>query len=656
MATIDYQKTSIEKFMGYYVRGLNDSCPPDHSPVCQNLKFYRNGSCQTRDGTQKSFTVTGKAVRMFVATFGHTDQTGIVLTCDGAGNIYRSDTGGVLLSVTGMVDFAAINVFSYCLISPIVTNGATSPEDVYIWSGLPKTGGGDTVPIRVAAGYGPVFTGTSGFGAGNSATAGNVDIGVHQIGVSFITNTGYTTQPGPMQIPGYIFTPASVPSAGGLCIDIGGIPTGPPDTVARQILLTQADQTLFFYAGGQILSGGTLVDWDGIIHDNTTTSITINFFDTDLALSADALFDLLPTIPAGNFGLIGGMTQYHGRVLYWGGEFNLVRVTNPGSAEAIDNVAGWIQIPDQFDGNDVSTSISIQDVLYFFKNVGIFSVADNGSDPNTWEVVVNDAGVGCSSAMGLGTINITTPSQTQDQIAICSDYGGLYLFTGAIQQPPLTWKINDFWLQLQAHTNLQGTMIAVDPFLKLIYVAVTGNAIGEPGWQNLLVGDYNDGLDPQNIKWSIWAFPWNVTSIGMAFINDSVPELAYRLRIAGPSTQVYKYMPGTTTDDGQGIVTVWRSFYSAPDIGSLNVHRYIRSRCPFQDNLSLHLYSEDDAMIVQPPGFAIPYFHGRDLVREFNFMDEKMAVEICCTSVNGGFWLQRMDIFAKSLFAMRPQV
>lgn len=653
MATNDYQKTSIENFMGYFVRGLNDTCPPDHSPVCQNMKFYRNGSCKTRDGTKKSFTAPTKVVRMFVATFGHTDQTGIVLTCDGAGNIYRSDTGGVLLSISDMVDFAAINVFSYCLISPIITNPNT-PADVYIWSGH-QVSGADAIPIRIAAGYGPVFTGSSGMTGAESSTAGDCDIGVHQFGVSFITNTGYTTNPGPMQIPGYIFTPTLVTSTGNLSITLSGIPTGPPDTVARQILVTQADQTLFFYAGGQIQSGGSYIPWDGVIHDNTTTSITISFFDTDLGVSADSLFDLLPTIPAGNYGLVGGMTTYHGRVFYWGGEFNLIRVTNPGSAESIDNIAGWIQIPDQFDGNDVNTSITIQDALFFLKGVGIFVTTDNSSDPNTWEVVCTDAGVGSAAALSLGTVNLTTPSQSQDLIFLVADYGGLYTFTGAVTQPPLTWKINDFWLQLQSYTNLQGTMIAVDPFLKLIYVAVTGNAIGQPGWANLLVGDYNDGLDPQNIKWSVWAFPWAISSIGMAFLQDT-DELAYRLRIAGPATQVYKYFPGSTTDDGAGIVSVWRSFYHSPALGNLNVHRYIRSRMPFYDNLSIHLYSEDDAIIVQPPGFNIPYFHGRDLVREFNFMDEKMAVEICCTATQGGFWLQRMDIFAKSLFAMRPQV
>jgi hypothetical protein len=636
--------------MGLYTRGLNDNCPPDHSTVAQNFRYNRKGEAFTRDGSIVSLNLSAPARRQFVTNFTHSDQLAINLTCDGAGNIYRSDTGGILLSVTNMVDFAAINAFSFCLISPILSNPAT-PNPVYIWSGL-QVGGSDVVPIRPAAGIGP----STGMTGAESATSGDCDIGVHQFAVSFVTNTGYTTQPGPMSSPPdeTTFVSVKVTSTGGFSIDLSNIPLGPTGTVSRQILATQADQDLFFYAGGRILSGGSLVPWDGVIHDNTTTSITISFFDTDLILSADSLFDLLPIIPAGTYGLIAGMTFYHGRTFYWGGEFNLIRVTAPGSTETIDNVVGFIQLPDQFDGNDVTSSCTLQDTLSFFKSVGIFSVTDNGNDPVTWPIIVVDAGAGCANAMQIGTINITTPSLPQNQVALLVDYGGLYLFTGAVSQPPLTWKINDFWLELQAMTNLYGTMVSIDPYNKLIYIAQTGNVLGTPGYPAILVGDYNDGLDPQNIKWSIWSFPFPIYSIAMSFIQDNT-ELAYRFRI-GSTNAIYKIEPGALTDNGSPIVCVWRSFYSTPSEGALNIFRFIRARLPYKDNLKLTLYSEDDIQTQNPPGFTTPYVQGRDLTREFNFMNEKCAVQICCNATNGGFTLQRLDIFCKARFNMRPSV
>jgi hypothetical protein len=645
-----YEKISITKFMGLYQRGLNDDCPPDHSTVCQNMKFNRNGEVETRDGTKSSLTTSSTQVsRIFIASFGH-DDAGIVLTADQAGNIYRSDTGGVLLAVSNMVDFAAINVFGFCLISPILSSAAAS-NPVYIWQADPL-GGPDVIPIRVAAGVGP----GTGMTAVENSIFGNCDVGVHQIAVCFITDSGYTTQPGPLGSPtpplpeNSTFVSVTVTSTGSKTIEIDSIPTGPTGTVARQILLTQSDQDLFYYGGGQIWNGSALIPWDGTIQDNSTTTIIISFFDTDLAVSADALFDLLPEIPGGTYSLIAGMLPYNGRVLFWGGEFNLIRVTNPGSSESIDNVAGFVQLPDQFDGNDVTNITNLLGILYLFKPVGIFSTTDNGSDPNTWQIITTDIGAGC-------TVAVAVPGAPQNQVNLLIDYGGLYLFNGNIVQPPLTWKINDLWISIWQSTNLAGAMVEIDPYNKLIYVAQVGNALGSPGYAGILVADYNDGLDAQNIKWSIFTFPFPINSIKQAFFQDS-GELAYRFRI-GTGADIYKIFPGQETDVGPtAISSKWRSFYSYPpeSAGALNIFRFIRARALYEDDLSLILYSEDNAITSNPPGFNTPQTVGRDLTREFNFMNEKCAVEIDCSASNGGMTLQRLDIFAAARFGMRPSV
>ena len=657
MSLEEYEKISITSFKGLFLRGLDDACPPDHSTIAQNLRFNRTGEVATRDGIVSSLVTSSFIVRMFSATFGH--STTIVLTCDGAGNIYRSDTAGVLLSVPGMVDFAAINVFSFCLISPILSS-PTALNPVYIWSGL-QVGGVDSVPIRPAAGVGPGL----GMTAVEDSNPGNCTIGVHQIACSLITNTGYTTQPGPLGSPtpplaeNPSFAAANVASTGNKSIQISNIPIGPDSTVARQILLTQADQDLFFYGGGQIWNGSAFTKWDGIIHDNITTSIIISFFDTDLAVSADSLFDLLPSIPGGTNSLIAGMTSYHGRVLYWGGEFNLVRVTTPGSSETIDNVNSWVQLPDQFDGNNVTNSCTIQDALYFFKAIGIFSVIDNGGNPNTWVVITIDSGAGCSSATALGTINLSTPANTQNQVALITDFGGIYLFNGSVVQPPLTWKINDLWVNITQYTNLAGTRVAIDPYNKLIYITVLGNVNSGLNYNNILVADYNDGLDSQNIKWSVWTFPYFsnfIGDIGMMKFQDS-SENAYRFRIA-TSNVINKVLPGALDDLGQFIVTIWRSYSMAPkdSLGALNIFRFLRARLPYQDNISINLYAQDGALIRNIPGFNVPYQPGRDLTREFNFMDEKCEVQLCCNAMNGGMTLQRLDVFGKARFNMRPSV
>jgi hypothetical protein len=317
-------------------------------------------------------------------------------------------------------------------------------------------------------------------------------------------------------------------------------------------------------------------------------------------------------------------------------------------------VAGFVQLPDQFDGNDVTNSCTLQDTLYFFKSVGIFSVTDNGGDPDTWSIIVVDAGAGCSSASALGTINLTTASLTQNQVALVADFGGIYLFSGVVNQPPLTWKINDLWINILEYTNLSGVSIAIDPYYKLIYVAILGNPVNEPGYPNLLVADYNDGLDYQNIKWSIWTFPFSIDAIGMIFFQDS-SELAYRFRIASLN-KINKILPGALDDLGNPIVCLWRSYPISPELGALNIFRYLRARLPFYDDVSITLFSQDGAFSSSPPGFTTPYIPGRDLTREFNFMDETCEVQLCCNAMSGGLTLQRLDVFCKVRFGMRPSV
>ena len=622
MSLEEYDRIDINSFMGLYKRGSADTCPPNHSPICQNMRFNRKGETETRYGTVSSLSTGHNTNRIFTATFSH--STNIILTSDGAGNIYRSDTGGVLLNVANMIDFAAINVFGFCLISPIsgVSGGGNS---VYIWQAR-AGGGGDVIPIRKAAGHAP----SGSFTAADTGT-GHVDIGVHLLAVSFIMDTGFTTQPGP-KIAG-VFTPVSVTSTGGKLIHVSGIPTGPIGTVARQIFVTQANQTEYFYVAS------------GLINDNTTTTVDLNFYDSDLIVSADSLFDLLEEIPAGNFGEAGGMTFYHGRVFYWGGEFSLIRVTNAGSCESVDNVFGFIQLPDQFDQNLVFAGATLQDSLYFGKSFGIFSAIDNGGPPSSWQIINIDAGVG--TVGNFGTINVAQPSLAQNQALLIGDFGGLYVFRGSTDPTPLTWKINDVWQSILVGNAFLGLTVAIDPYSKVIYVYFKTQT-------TILAGDYNDGLDSQNIKWSIYSFPFSVSAIGMAYFTDSV-DTSYLFRIAGGSS-LYRLDPTATADSGTDISSIISTYFMAFTYGALNIFRFMRFRGSSNpitsSTLSLEVFGEDNVVTSTPPSIALVQTPGRDYTREFNFENEKASIRFSAKS----FYLQRLEVFGKPRFNMRPSV
>lgn len=628
MSLAEYQRVTIDKFMGLYQRGLADDCPPDHSPNCQNVKFNRNGETETRDGTVQSFNISHNITRMKVATFGN--DLNILVTCDGAGNLYRSDTGGVLLSVSNMVDFRLCNIFGFCLISPVLSSPASS-NPVYIWQA--SVSGPDTVPIRAAAGQPP----SSSFSAAETGS-GNCDIGVHQFAVSFVTNSGYTTIPGPYSgtWPNGTFTAVTVTSTGGKSIILTGIPTGPSGTVARQIFTTQADLDLFYYCPG------------GFINDNTTTTITVSFFDTDLAVSADSLFDLIPVIPGGTYGEAGGILFYHQRAFFFGGEFDLVRVSDPGSCESIDNVAGYIQLPTQNDGNITRGAAVLYDVLYFMKGFGIFSAIDNGGDPDTWYVAEVDDGVGATME-GLGTINLSQTGQSQNNNLLLGDFGGIYAFNGSVQQPPLTWKINDIWTTIVNTVNIQTSLtIAIDPYNKIIYVLAAGI-------NYILAGDYNNGLDSQNIKWSKYVFPFTPTAIGMAYITDLSNE-EYLLRIGTSGSGVFKINSGSTQDNGSVIDSYYSTYYHAFDIGAVNIFRFIRTRTVGSGTLLRQVFSQDNVLNVTLPTVALSSTNSQDQTLEFNFMTEKCSVQIGTNSGTDNFKLQRLDLWGAVRFPMRPTV
>lgn len=150
------------------------------------------------------------------------------------------------------------------------------------------------------------YVGTGGLGAAGAAgtivTVGHVPAGLHQVSVFFVTRAGYFTKPAP---------PFSWTAAGNKRVTVTGIPTGPANVVQRIIIFTTAaGATFFFTTGTSIYPTGNMV-----INDNTTTTATFDFDDTELAAgnSAQYLFNLLELEES------AGVVSYATRLFWWGG-------------------------------------------------------------------------------------------------------------------------------------------------------------------------------------------------------------------------------------------------------------------------------------------------------------------------------------------------
>lgn len=484
----DHQPVVIEEFNGLWVNGDTDAVPIDHFSDCENIIFLENGF-RTRQGIDP-FAAIHNVVRMFIYVMQE-GQT--LLLLNNVGEIYHRVSDvlvyGPILSIPEMTDFKVESIAGRAYITPFYTETADDEtkyqrglEDEFVYVYL-----GDGTDARKAAGDAPTGTLT----VANSGSAGNVEAGVHIFSVAYETDTGFITK-----LAGF----ADVDAPGGEEVDISNIPVSPDSfVVARWIFATKfIDPTLFT---------GDLEAYEPFflerIDNNTDTTLTVSFFDSELIKSADYLFDLLEEIPAGAM-----LTQYHGRLVVGAtfDDISLAYVSVAGEPEAIDAVDGIVIIP--LDGNPITTAQEFRDVLYIFKKTRTYPVADNGDIPSSWPVVVLDQGIGASvhgiaSVLDSGGVNL--------DFLLIVDYSGLMLFDGGYTRQEPSWKIRDLWFEFDRN-QFNKIQVMNDSLSQIIYVL-------KPDGQ-LLFANYSNGLNAKAIRWSKWRFDVAMTTIALWNTNN----------------------------------------------------------------------------------------------------------------------------------------
>jgi hypothetical protein len=343
-----------------------------------------------------------------------------------------------------------------------------------------------TVPHAIGAG-GPIFEGMTVF---NTDTEGYCDFGFHLIGVVYETDTGYMTAPGPEFFAATSFVDIRRK------VSVSNIPVSPNSYVTKRHLV--ATKWIPDYNGDQkgyqffFIPGGT-------INDNTTTTWTGSFFDSDLISDASHLIDNFAEIPA-----MVGLTTYHGRLVGWGEYDNpsVARVSAVGEPEAISQVDGLITVP--LDGKPITNGQEFRDVLYLFKQTRTYAYADNGDVPSSWQVNVVDQGVG-APVHGIATV-LDSGGVNIDYLIIC-DYSGIMLFNGTYARPELSWKIEDLWFSF-VRNDFRYIQIVNDSLNKKIWLTLP-----PPVQHKLLHMDYGNGLDAKSARFAEWQFDANISSI-----------------------------------------------------------------------------------------------------------------------------------------------
>lgn len=495
----DHSPVVLEEFNGLYKRGDEDSCPHDHFVDCDNIQYIESGF-ETRDGLG-TLIAKGNVLRIYNYKMVEGES---LLILDTNGDIYHAlldgsnTVYGPVLNVAGMTDFGfqAFNGRAY--ITPFKTftdaNGVDyqkgiQNEFVYVYLGAGVT-------ARKAAGSPPISATALTVAPAGS---GFSDVGFHILAVIYETDTGYLTSPGPVTVAGLPNFGSATSVSTLLGYDITNITISPDTFVTKRHIV--ATKAILSYNGNQDGYQFFFVPL-GNIDNNTATTKHVDFYDIDLLDDASHLMDNFASIPAGVT-----LTLYNNRLVLTTtfDNISLAYLSSPGEPEAIDQVDGILIVP--LDGNPITNAQEFRDVLYLCKKTRTHASSDNGDVPSTWSLIPLDQGIGASVH---GIAQVLDSGGVNVEYILVVYFGGLYLFSGLYSEKALTWKIEDLWLALDRN-NFANIQILNDSLTKIIYITLPD--------KKMLIGDYKNGLNSKDIKWSKWRFDIEATTIALIETN-----------------------------------------------------------------------------------------------------------------------------------------
>lgn len=607
---------AIEDFMGLYANGDDTNVPELNHIECQNMKF-EPGSIFTREGSVVSYN-HGRDVRRFY--FRHSEDLGnILLYLDVVGNLYgvRAGVRTLLHTNPQVTDFSITDTLNRVFITFHDGKTGIPGEFVYWWDGTNFSRAGGTAPTSSGA----MVAATGG--------AGVVDVGTHILAISFENQYGFITKPGPF-ITG-TYTPTTYVAPGGARIDLTNIPLGPPGTVARHILMSRANLTELFFALR--------------IDDNTATGRQVNVSDTGLINSADYLSDLKESVPAGC-----NLFKYSGRLGVLGFPYpdsSLVLLSrNDGDFESFDQTTGFLLVG-QDDRRKNKAAFEFRSHLYIGKTQGWFSTFDNGEEPVNWDnpqVVDSNVGV---EVHGVCELPDTTVGNTREHVLI-ADRSGILVFNGVFQLIPLNEKVDGIWKEING-VNFYKTQILEDPVNRYIYVNICLDS-DLPNY--VLFGDYNLGMNPDKMRWSLWKFDQDLpVTISIMDLDGNGPIFRY-----GKTNNVYRLCPETLNDDGTPIDAFFKEWLMSFDQQSGSIFQYntVQGHIKGSGTLKVTIEGLEKKAISIPPNLTMLSEPGKHMVMKFNFINERVAPKFRVNVLDE--WFEVTSLYVNGVYygAARP--
>jgi len=618
----DHEPLIQEVFRGTFDRGDDEVCPGGHFISSLNWRFSKGGIV-TREGSRyddiNPTVPAGIKVRR-MELYERTGEAQRLLILDDVGAIWDSVTGQVILAIPAMVDFSCTVMYDRAFITP--HNGVVGlpGEKIYVYSG--------SGTARPAAGVGASIT--PALVAANSALSGKVEAGLHQYAVAYESATGYLSPLG-----AYV----AWTSPGDFKVDLSNIPIGPSGTVARVLVATKAiaeaspdptSYTYFFIPGGRI-------------PNNTGTTLTVDFYDADLADDASYLLEQMAEIPAGV-----GIGQYKSSLIVWGENANpsIIRGSKPGQPESFNGADGYLTVYPGI-GGGVKNVVEYRNQAVILKSNRTYTTMDNDDVPATWDIGEVDGSVGTESH-GIGQIlNIGT--NMEDRLFI-ADKAGLRVFSGMFSDDGIiSYSIDDIWGRI-TKTAFAAVEISVDAINARIYVAVPLDGATTP--THILYGDYSEGLGSDGIRWTIWKFPVRPTSIVVSLVNGE-PVLKFGSLDGG----VYKLDTTQKLDNGIRIENYAKfPLYPVGSVDEAITHfTGIRLRARGVGTLQVLCEGLDGADKLYCQSLLLTELPGKPLWRGFNFTSEHCSVTLSLTDAGDWLNLTKFILYPSPIWEGRPE-
>lgn len=645
----DHKPVTISKFGGLWARNpVIETCPDDHFVDCLNTAHNRGGGVKQRPGFPQLTNFGTNIARMvFYQTRNELDALGsisysrpiVILDTGALLDYYRFPAAAPLITVGAGKVISTASIFGRLYISfrdPAPTSIPLNAA-VYIYNGIHPASGG----IFRGIGSAPLAVNYAG-----SALVGGPYVGNNArivFGVATENDTGYIIPPSNYQV-----TPVGSPDPnwwGNAGYNLF-FATGPAGTVARHIIASKAITGA--YSGNPLdypLYRVTRIPDNVTVNYNFATSgLPPNYsWDNYLNVTADDLINQLDPV-LGGINLI----EYNGRLVVLGpyDDRNLIRVSKSGEPESFSATSGF-KITDMTDPTGVKNAVVFNGNLYLFKTRRTIVTRDNGDEVSTWDMEVIDPAIGTGP---LGIASILSHKGSGPEGFLVASQSGIFLFNGVYQKPELTYKIENLWSRINI-TYFDIVELAIDPIKKIIYCGIPID--GAASVNALIVGDYNEGMDPKTIKWSLWKFLDTGPTGGiLVYDTPSAAPLPVTLMAVGART-IYRDDAalvdiGGTAFSSEFVFSHIRPYHGLSHFNKINI------RASGTGGITFQFYTKDVVAL------SSQFTHNLgDLGRErdylLNHINEELRIRVLSVG-SPDYEVKRLDVFYSPIWNERPRV